>query len=89
MMDFLAGALTLAYVIATFHFVQFWRRTADRLFLGFAVAFALFALNGLVVFGLGVEYDRGHYAYFLRVLGFLLILIAVIDKNVLGRKQGR
>lgn len=88
MIEFLAGALTLAYVVASVYFVHFWRRTADRLFLAFAAAFALLALNQLAVFALGVGDERYNYAYVLRVLGFVLILVAIVDKN-LGRRKRR
>ena len=84
MIDFLAGALTLAYIIASVYFVHFWRRTSDRLFLAFAVAFALLALNQVAVFALGVGDERHNYAYVLRVLGFVLILVAIVDKNFRG-----
>jgi hypothetical protein len=89
MIEFLAGALTLAYVIASTYFVHFWRRTADRLFLAFALAFALLALNQVTVFALGVSDERHNYAYVLRVLGFILILAAIVDKNVYGRPRRR
>lgn len=89
MIEFLAGALTLAYVIASTYFVHFWRRTADRLFLAFALAFALLALNQVTVFALGVADERHNYAYILRVLGFILILAAIVDKNLFGRTKRR
>ena len=82
MIEFLAGALTLAYLVATVYFVHFWHRTTDRLFLAFAAAFALLALNQLTVFALGVNDERHNYAYVLRVLGFALILAAIVDKNL-------
>ena len=87
MVDFLAGALTLAYVIAAVYFLQFWRRTTDRLFLAFAAAFMLLALNQVAVFAVGVGDERYNYAYILRVLGFILILAAIVDKNLAGRRR--
>jgi hypothetical protein len=89
MIDFLAGALTLAYIVGSTYFVHFWRRTSDRLFLAFAVAFGLLALNQLAVFALGVGDERHNYAYVLRVLGFVLILLAIIDKNFSGSRRPR
>jgi hypothetical protein len=87
MIDFLAGAVTLAYVMASVYFLQFWRRTADRLFLAFAAAFMLLALNQVAVFALGVGDERYNYAYILRVLGFILILVAIVDKNIWSRRR--
>ena len=87
MIDFLSGAVTLAYILASTYFVHFWRRTADRLFLAFALAFALLALNQLAVFVMGVDDERYNYAYVLRVLGFVLILLAIVDKNWSARRR--
>jgi hypothetical protein len=87
MVEFLSGAVTLAYVVAATYFMHFWQRTSDRLFLAFAIAFALLALNQLTVFVLGVEDERYNYAYILRVLGFVLILFAIVDKNILSRRR--
>ena len=89
MIDFLAGALTLAYVIASVYFIHFWRRTADRLFLSFALAFGLLALNQIAAFSFGQGDERYNYAYVLRVLGFILILVAIVDKNLFGRPKRR
>jgi len=86
---FLAGAVTLGYVMAGVFFLRFWRKTGDRLFVHFAIAFWLFALNqGLTSF-LEAADERIRYAYVLRVLGFALILVGIIDKNRLGSKGGR
>ena len=42
----IAGILAAGYAIAALYFFKFWRRTGDRLFAFFAVAFALLvALN--------------------------------------------
>jgi hypothetical protein len=41
------------------------------------------------VFALGVGDERQNYAYILRVLGFVLILVAIIDKNLYGRRTRR
>ena len=43
--------------------------------------FFLLALNQLVVSILGAADERGNYAYILRVVGFVLILFAIVDKN--------
>jgi hypothetical protein len=86
MMEFLAGAITLGYGVATVFFLRFWRRTADRLFLAFAVGFALLALNQALAQWLGAADERIGYTYLLRVLGFLLILAGIVDKNLSVRR---
>jgi peptidoglycan/LPS O-acetylase OafA/YrhL len=85
MIDFLAGAVTLGYVVAGVFFLRFWRRTADRLFLAFAVAFSLLALNQGLAQWLGAADESVGYTYLLRVLGFLLILAGIVDKNLRSR----
>jgi hypothetical protein len=82
MIQFLSGAVTMGFLIAAIFFVRFWRRTADRLFFAFAVAFVLLALNQALAQWLGSADERVGYTYLLRVLGFALILGAIIDKNV-------
>lgn len=85
MIEFLAGAVTLGFVVAAVFFVRFWRRTADRLFLLFAIAFALLALNQGLAQWLGAADERVGYTYLLRVLGFVLILAGIVDKNLARR----
>lgn len=81
MIDFLSGAVTLAYFIAGVFFLKFWRKTRDRLFFRFATAFWLFALNQVVIFAMGATDERAGYAYILRIAGFIIILFAVVEKN--------
>jgi peptidoglycan/LPS O-acetylase OafA/YrhL len=82
MIEFLSGAVTMGYLVAAGFFARFWRQTADRLFLAFAAAFVLLALNQALAQWLGSADERVAYTYLLRVLGFLLILFAIIDKNL-------
>lgn len=85
MIDFLAGAAALGYAIAGVFFLRFWRKTADRLFLAFAAAFALLACNQVLATMLEAGDERTAYVYTLRVLGFVLILWAIVDKNLRTR----
>jgi hypothetical protein len=80
--EFLAGALTLALIVAAVFFLRFWRKTGDRLFLMFAIAFFLLALNQALAQWLGAADERVGYTYLLRVIGFVLILGGIVDKNV-------
>jgi len=81
-LSMLAGALVFSYLAASAHFLRFWRRTRDRLFLDFAFAFALFALDQLATSIPRIVDQTNGYEYLLRVLGFALIIIAIVDKNV-------
>jgi len=88
MIEFLSGAVTFGYLIAAVFFLRFWRKTSDRLFLAFTIAFVLFALNQGLAFLLAVYREPTSFIYALRVIGFVLILAAIVDKNfVAGRRQ--
>jgi hypothetical protein len=88
MIEFMSGAVTMGFMVGAAFFLHFWRKTADRLFLAFAVAFALLALNQGLAQWLGAADERVGYTYLLRVLGFLLILGAIVDKNVARGRPG-
>ena len=81
MIDFLGGALTMAYAVAATYFVRFWKRAGDRLFMMFAAAFTLLALNQLALGIIGTTDERSSYVYVLRVLAFALMVGAILDKN--------
>jgi hypothetical protein len=87
--DFLAGAVAFAFIIAGLYFCRFWRKTGDGLFLGFGVAFWLFAANRIIVSVLRDNDERSTDAYILRILGFLIILYAVLRKNSSARREQR
>jgi hypothetical protein len=81
MEDFLMGAIAMASTIAALFFLRFWRETRDRLFAIFAVAFLLL---GATRFGLSWqgEQTEGHtHWYWVRLAAFVLILLAIADKN--------
>jgi uncharacterized membrane protein (UPF0136 family) len=87
MIEFLAGAVTLGYLVAAGFFVSFWRKTRDRLFLAFAAAFVMFAVNQFLAAALLVVSEPNSLIYALRVVGFLLIIGAIVDKNLLSRRR--
>ncbi len=87
MIEFMSGAVTMGFLVAAGFFARFWRQTADRLFLAFAAAFVLLALNQALAQWIGAADERVGYTYLLRVLGFVLILAAIVDKNL--RRGGK
>lgn len=75
---FLAGALAAGYLVIGTFFMRFWKRTADRLFIFFALAFVLLAVQRIIlVFAPDIETA----AFSLRALAFLVIIFAILDKN--------
>ncbi len=49
MTTFRAGMETMGYLIAALMFFRFWYKTSDTLFVAFATAFCLFALNQVLM----------------------------------------
>ncbi|HAT31366.1 MAG TPA: hypothetical protein DCW29_11100 [Janthinobacterium sp.] len=80
----LSGAIACASLIVSLFFLRFWRSTRDRFFLYFAISFALEACGRLLI-GSGPSYDQKMPAFYLiRLVAYLLILIAIVDKNRRG-----
>jgi hypothetical protein len=80
--QFLAGAVAFGYVLAAVFFLRFWRTTGDRLFARFAVAFALLGLNRTLASLLQISAEQNSLVDVLRVAAFLIILLAIIQKNL-------
>jgi hypothetical protein len=81
MNDFISGILTMGYVVAGIFFLRFWRDTRDRLFAMFGAAFFILAIQRI-----GLEFandgpERTTAWYFVRLLAFLIIIVAIFDKN--------
>lgn len=77
----LLGAIAMASVIVALFFLRFWRNTRDRFFLFFAIAFGLEGINRvLLALNQGSSEHEPIY-YVIRLLSFVLILIAIVDKN--------
>ena len=82
---FAAGALGAGFLAVGLFFLKFWRRTGDRLFLTFAIAFALIAVNQAAPVLLNIPSEHQGYIYLLRLAAFVLIIAAVLRKNF-GRR---
>jgi hypothetical protein len=82
MMAFLSGMEAAGYLVAALLFLRFWRKMRDSLFLWFSGAFCLFALNQVFVIWLGEGSDEGGAAFIPRLLGFVLLAVAILAKNL-------
>jgi hypothetical protein len=74
--QFIHGAVVMASLTVGLFFLRYWRATKDRLFLLFCVAFWLLALNWTLAARAGPR-----SAYIPRLLAFVVIAAAVLDKN--------
>jgi hypothetical protein len=85
MVDFLAGLVTMGFVVSGLFFLRFWARTRDPLFGTFAAAFWLMALNQALVALGGIASESRSWIYLLRLAAFVLIIVAIVRKNAAAR----
>ncbi|MBX9567594.1 MAG: hypothetical protein K2X77_01810 [Candidatus Obscuribacterales bacterium] len=75
------GATITSDICIALFFFRFWTEKRDKFFLHFACAFSLIALSTFAVVLLGKAADFKPFAYGLRLLAYLLIIFAIINKN--------
>lgn len=76
-----SGVLLMGYATAGLFFLRFWRETRDRLFGIFAGAFFLLAFQRLALAVIPEPEQDPVLLYTIRLLAFVLILWAIVDKN--------
>jgi hypothetical protein len=81
MENFMMGAIAMASCVAALFFLRFWRDTGDRLFLIFAASFFLLAATRLGLAMSSVTQESNTHWYWVRLVAFVLILVAIVDKN--------
>ena len=81
----ISGMLAAGYLVAGLHFLKFWKLSRDRLFGMFAAAFWLLAGQRLALALTAREPDAAIWLYALRLLAFVLIIAAIVDKNRAAR----
>ena len=86
MNQFMLGAIAMGSAVAALLFFRFWRSSGDRLFFYFSLSFAAEAFDRTLM-ALGQLNDTATSFYLIRLLSYLLILWAVVEKNLLrGRR---
>jgi len=81
MSDFISGTIVLGYLVAGLFFLRFWKESAERLFLIFGLAFWILALQRGLLSAMAGDTDAHAYLYGIRLLAFVLIIVAILDKN--------
>ncbi len=71
----------MASLVASLFFLKYWKVSGDRLFAFFGVAFALLAVNWLVLSSVDPAFEARHLIYLIRLAAFVIILVGIADKN--------
>jgi hypothetical protein len=79
--EFLMGAIAMGSAAVALFFLRFWRQTGDRLFGMFALAFLLLGITRAGLAFSPQEIEGQTHWYWMRLAAFLLILVAIVDKN--------
>ena len=82
--DFFSGAVALGFGVCALFFLKFWRRTREELFLAFSLAFLLLGLGQTLLALANIPTEERGSVYLLRLVAFLLILLAIYRKNSRG-----
>lgn len=88
--DFLSGICMASFAASGLFFLKFWRVSKDRFFLFFCFASWILAIERVVLLVVREVYgatananiaESNSWVYLLRLFAFLLILIAIFEKN--------
>jgi hypothetical protein len=72
-------------MIAGLFFFRFWWRTNDNLFMYFGVSFYILAVSQALAALSGIPREDQSWIYLLRLAAFLLLIAAIIGKNIRRR----
>ena len=78
---FLSGAITFGFLVAVLLFLRSYKRTHDRLFLVFGIAFLLMGLVQAILALGNIPVEERSWVYAIRLAAFVLILVAIVRKN--------
>lgn len=83
------GAIAMASLVAAMFFLRFWKNTHDRFFLLFAISFFVEALNRAALGLAAVPNEQEPFFYLVRLCAFVLIIVAIVDKNRVEKLPGK
>ena len=81
MTELLSGVLIAEYATIALFFLRFWAKSRDRLFLMFSSAFVLLAVQRLAIALTREIFEHQAALYLLRLAAFVVIIVAIIDRN--------
>jgi hypothetical protein len=85
--DLLTAMTAMASFGVAVFFLRYWHQARERLFLYFALGFALLGANWTILSALSATQGPRHLVYLIRLFGFVLIIVGVVDKNRARRDE--
>ena len=82
----LYGASAVVCATVGLVFLRYWRAQRERLFGFFAGAFGCFAAGWVLRIAVAID-EHQAYVFLPRLIGFLLIIVAIFDKNHRARRE--
>jgi hypothetical protein len=79
---FASGLIAMGYLVTSAFFARFWQGTRDPLFAAFGVAFLLLCIAQALSVVLGLPLEERSWLFLIRLLAFIILLIAILGKNL-------
>lgn len=79
--NFISGAISIECGLAAYVFLRFWNKTHDRFFMFFSISFLVMGSERIVLTLIRNSDEGSPWIYLLRLFAFLLIIVAIVDKN--------
>jgi hypothetical protein len=84
--NFLRGAIAMGHAIAGLFFLRYYVRSRDNFFLMFSIAFWTLGSIRVVMIFVADPMEQ-HYLYWVRFVAYVLILAAIVIKNLPERRR--
>lgn len=77
----ISGGTLIGFLAVALFFLRFWKRSGDRFFLLFAIAFGVLTLERLLLVTMNPASEHAPFIYLARLLAYSIIIFAIVDKN--------
>jgi hypothetical protein len=84
--NFLGGAIVFGYALIGLYFLKFWKRTRDPFFGYFAFAFFVLGIGRIIEAIVRTNEAEAPLVYLFRLLAFVIIIFAIMHKNLASKK---
>lgn len=79
--------IVMGFATGGLFFFSFWKKSGDRLFLLFGVSFLILCFQQLLLGAFNLTNEALPLPFIVRLLAFALILVAILDKNLRGKRR--